>query len=107
MSFSGSRPTQARKMLIKALRSLARALMTGVPGGVNGALSMKLKTLRTLWKFLNSLVVAPSVEAAFHWMRVNISAMTTRSMINGEARRESSQTLKRLWMLVDDADERG
>jgi hypothetical protein len=37
MSDSGWRPTQARKMLVKALRCLARALTTGVPGGVKGA----------------------------------------------------------------------
>ena len=37
MSFSGSRPTQARKMLVRAARCLARALTTGVPGGVRGA----------------------------------------------------------------------
>lgn len=40
MSDSGSSPTQARKMLVRALRCLAKALMTGVPGGVSGALSM-------------------------------------------------------------------
>lgn len=37
MSASGSRPTQARKMLVKALRCLAKELITGVPGGVKGA----------------------------------------------------------------------
>lgn len=40
MSDSGSSPTQARKMLVRAARCLARALTTGVPGGVSGALSM-------------------------------------------------------------------
>lgn len=70
--------------------------MTGVPGGVKGALSMKLRMLSTLWKFLKSLVATPSVDAAFHWIRVIISVTRTKSMISGEARRESSQTLKRL-----------
>src|SRR5689334_14213352 len=47
--------------------------------------------LSTLWKDLYS-----SLESSFHWMRVIISATRTRSMISGEARRESSQTLKML-----------
>ena len=68
--------------------------MTGVPGGVNGALSMKLRMLSTLWKFLKSLVAAPSVDEAFHWIRVIISATKTKSIIKGEASKESSQTLK-------------
>lgn len=38
MSDSGWRPTQARKILVKAARCLAKALITGAPGGVNGAL---------------------------------------------------------------------
>ena len=37
MSDSGWRPTQARKMLVNAPRCLAKALTTGVPGGVKGA----------------------------------------------------------------------
>lgn len=37
MSFSGSRPTQARKMFNMALRCLAKALTTGVPVGTRGA----------------------------------------------------------------------
>ena len=37
MSDSGWRPTQARKMFVRAPRCLAKALTTGVPGGVKGA----------------------------------------------------------------------
>lgn len=37
ISDSGCSPTHALKTLIKAALCLARALMTGVPGGVNGA----------------------------------------------------------------------
>ena len=40
ISDSGCSPTQARKMLVKAARCLARALITGVPGGVKGALTI-------------------------------------------------------------------
>lgn len=49
--------------------------------------------LRTLWKPLNS---DAGCEDSFQLMRVIISATMTRSMIKGEARRESSQTLKML-----------
>lgn len=52
--------------------------------------------LSTGWKPLYSDVVVPSEETAFHDMRVMISVMMQRSMINGAARRESSQTLKSL-----------
>lgn len=40
MSFSGSKPTQALITLTSALLCLPRALTTGVPVGVSGALSM-------------------------------------------------------------------
>ncbi|KAI6768308.1 hypothetical protein HG530_006317 [Fusarium avenaceum] len=63
-------------MLVKAARCLASALTTGVPGGL-----------------LYSVVAVPSEDAAFHWIRDIISEMMTKSMIKGEARRESSQML--------------
>ena len=37
MSDSGSKPTQALKMFVRALRCFARALTTGVPVGTSGA----------------------------------------------------------------------
>jgi hypothetical protein len=40
ISLSGSKPTQALIMFTRALRCLVKALTTGVPGGVSGALSM-------------------------------------------------------------------
>lgn len=50
ISFSGSKPKTALKILLSAERCFASALTTGVPGGVSGALSMKLSTESTEWK---------------------------------------------------------